>query len=118
MALPAAIPLFLITQFGGNQLVSFDMENYRSVRYSAKRFFMASDDEFRDCSDHSTDRARQIAQILGCPLEALSGPTFSWFDQTGELLRIWSTIAHEQDRKKVLSFVRMIADQAADQQGT
>lgn len=79
---------------------------------------MASDDEFRDRSDRSTDRARQIAQILGCPLEALSGPTSSWFDQTGELLPIWSTIEHEQDRKKVLIFVRMIADQTAGQQGS
>lgn len=78
---------------------------------------MASDDKIRDGSDRSTDIVRQIAQLLGCPLEALSNPTPSRFDQTGELLRIWLLIEHEHDRDKVLSYMRIITDQAADRQG-
>ncbi|MDO9426989.1 MAG: hypothetical protein Q7T93_09140 [Methylobacterium sp.] len=74
---------------------------------------MASADEIRTRVARSTDLAREIAHVLDCPFEALWNPISSGFDQTGDLLRIWLMIGHEQDRKKVLSFVRMIADQAA-----
>lgn len=79
---------------------------------------MADATEIRNGTDRSRDLAREIARVLGCPVEAFSNPTFSRLDQTGELLRVWLMIKDEQDRKKVVSFVRMIADQSAARQRT
>lgn len=73
---------------------------------------MASADEIRDGTDRSTHLTLKIAQLLGCSLDAFSNPSSPKIDQTSELLQAWLMIRHEQDRKKVLSFVRMIADQA------
>lgn len=78
---------------------------------------MAGDEEKRISNDRSIELVREIAEILGCSPDVFSNPSSSEFDQRDELLRIWATIEYEQDRQKVLSFVRMIADQAAGRQG-
>lgn len=50
----------------------------------------------------------RVAMALGCSVEALSNPTSRDPDATVELLRLWAAIKDDQDRQKVLSFVRTI----------
>lgn len=57
----------------------------------------------------------RIAKALDCPVGAFSEPS-SYDAQTAELMRLWLTIEHEQDRAKALSFLRSIAPTAASQQ--
>lgn len=57
----------------------------------------------------------RIAKTLDCPIETLSEPS-SYDAQTAELMRLWLTIEHEQDRAKALCFLRSIAPTAAAQQ--
>lgn len=58
----------------------------------------------------------RIANALECSVEAFVGPSSTSAAQTAELMRLWSLIEHEQDRAKVLSFLRSIAPAAAAQQ--
>lgn len=51
----------------------------------------------------------QIAETLDCPVEAFSDPSSLERNQTVELLRLWAMIEDEQDRLKVLSFLRGVA---------
>lgn len=57
----------------------------------------------------------RIAKALGCPVETLAEPS-SYDAQTAELMRLWLTIEHEQDRAKALCFLRSIAPTAAAQE--
>lgn len=50
----------------------------------------------------------RIAIAIGCSVGALSNPTSRDPDPTVELLRLWAGIKDDQDRQKVLSFVRTI----------
>ncbi|RYY15420.1 MAG: hypothetical protein EON55_06380 [Alphaproteobacteria bacterium] len=51
----------------------------------------------------------RIATALDCPTEAFSNPTLHSPDDTVELLRLWGMIKDDQDRRKVLSFIRTVA---------
>lgn len=57
----------------------------------------------------------RIAKALDCPVGAFSELS-SYDAQTAELMHLWLTIDYEQDRAKVLSFLRSIASTEATQQ--
>lgn len=56
----------------------------------------------------------RIAKALDCPAGAFSEPS-SYGAQTAELMQLWLTIDYDQDRAKVLSFLRNIASTEATQ---
>ncbi|KQU18060.1 hypothetical protein ASG63_23715 [Methylobacterium sp. Leaf94] len=56
---------------------------------------------------------KRIAAVLNCPIEAFSETAPDEIAQTVELMPLWLTIEHEQDRMKVLSIVRSVASTAA-----
>lgn len=60
-------------------------------------------------SDRSASLLRRIAVALDCPLGAFSEPVPDKIAQTAELIPLWLTIKHEQDRMKVLSIARNVA---------
>lgn len=66
----------------------------------------------KEGSKSSISVLTKIAEALGCSVTAFSEPALCDVDQTAEMVRLWLTIGHEQDQEKVLSFVRLIADQA------
>lgn len=66
-----------------------------------------------DDDDGAASRAattlNRIASALGCPVSAFSEQPSSTLAETHELLRLWSLIEHQQDRAKVLAFIRNAA---------
>lgn len=67
----------------------------------------------RDAAEYEPDGPesllKRIAAALDCPVEAFSDPSSLDRNQTVELLRLWAMIEVEQDRSKVLSFLRTVA---------
>lgn len=51
----------------------------------------------------------RIATALGVEFEEPANPTSTDLDHTVELLRLWARLGHEQDRMKVLCFLRTVA---------
>lgn len=50
----------------------------------------------------------RISEVLGRPVSDFFDPKTCDLGHTTELLRLWLTINDEQDRMKVLSFIRSI----------
>lgn len=67
----------------------------------------------RDAAEYESDESElllsRIAAALDCPVEAFSDPSSLDRNQTVELLRLWAMLKDEQDRSKVLSFLRGVA---------
>ena len=64
--------------------------------------------------DRSADLLDRIAEALDCPVSAFAeGQAPSDPSQTAELLRLWAMIEPEEDRAKVLSFLRSIVAQSS-----
>lgn len=61
------------------------------------------------CSTRAASLLIRIATALDCPVEAFSKSASDEISQTAELMPLWLTIEHEQDRMKVLSIVRSVA---------
>lgn len=67
----------------------------------------------RDAAEYELDVVEsllsRIAAALDCPIEAFSDLSALDRNQTVELLRLWASLRDEEDRLKVLSFLRGVA---------
>lgn len=70
---------------------------------------MSKIDETDRCSIRAASLLSRIAVALDCSIEAFSKPVPDEVALTAELMPLWLTIEHEQDRMKVLSIVRSVA---------
>lgn len=70
---------------------------------------MSKIDETDRCSVRAASLLSRIAGALDCPVEAFAEPVSDEVALTAELMPLWLTIEHEQDRMKVLSIVRSVA---------
>jgi hypothetical protein len=77
---------------------------------------MSKIDRADRCSARSAYLLSRIAAALDCSIEAFSEPAPDEFAQTVELMPLWLTIEHEQDRMKVLSIVRSATPTVTTQQ--
>lgn len=66
-------------------------------------------DAYEGGSNHTATLLEKIATVLNCPVSAFLTPTPCEPAETAELLGLWFTIADQQDRAKVLAFVRNAA---------
>lgn len=64
----------------------------------------------RDAAEYESDQSEallnRIAVALDCPVEVFSDLSLPDRNPTAELLQLWAMIEVEQDRLKVLSFIR------------
>lgn len=63
-------------------------------------------DEAEGTGDRSALILARIAEALGCSVSAFAASSSHTPDETTELLRFWLMLEHEQDRAKVLAFLR------------
>lgn len=91
-------PLGLISEqnslmSGKQQLVAWDRS-------------MLVGDEAEGMGDRSALILARIAETIGCPVSTFTASSGHAPDETTELLRLWLMLEHEQDRAKVLAFLR------------
>lgn len=69
--------------------------------------------------DHGGEQSvllKKIADTLDCSVSDFVGPGSSDLSQTVELMHMWMTLEHEQDRLKVLALIRNIIPTTVAQQ--